>query len=233
MPPTAPEQFAPSAVNNRTTAVLLDLDGTLVDTAPDIHEDIYKVAVAVQKELGLPISKSSEIKSFFEDDTALFIKRLLTGHWGEEPDSDLFAEAESLMKRHYGRLYSDLHVYEGVSDTLGALRAQRVKLACVTNKRQIFTGPLLSVCGLCGYFDTVVTGDSLPHKKPHPLPLLTAVKTLGGSPENALMVGDSDDDAKAARAANIRFVAASYGHNRNSPAADRVIERFPDLLGCL
>ena len=232
MPPTVPEQFAPSVVNNRTTAVLLDLDGTLVDTAPDIHE----AAVAVLAELGLPALSFSETRSFIGDGMPRFIKRLLTRQWWGEPDADLFAEAERLMKRHYGRLCTaSLKVYEGVRDTLDALRTQGMGLACVTNKPQTFTEPLLSACGLRDYFDTVVAGDSLSHKKPHPLPLLTAVEALGGSPENALMVGDSNADADAAQAANIRFVVVSYGYHRNRtlPAASAVIGRFPELLDCL
>lgn len=215
-----------------TSAVLLDLDGTLVDSAPDIHA----AASAMLRDLSLPEPPFDETRKYIGDGMPRFIKRMLTRQrWGE-PDPALLAKAQAGMRAHYARECTvRRRVYEGVRGTLAALRRSGRLLGCVTNKPEQFTAPVLKACELDGFFGAVVSGDSLPAKKPDPAPLLEACRLLGAQPQKTWMVGDSDADAGAAAAAGCRFAAVAYGYHPDGcpPGADGVLRRFSDLSALL
>ena len=128
-------------------------------------------------------------------------------------------------------------VYGGVVQGLQALRAQGLRLACLTNKPTAFARPLLALKGLDTYFEQTFGGDAFARKKPDPLPLLETCKALGTTPARTLMVGDSSNDAAAARAAACPVVLVGYGYNHGQPVtevgADAVINSLADLPGLL
>ena len=147
----------------------------------------------------------------------------------------LYEEAWARYQHHYLAIngqHSD--VYAGVVEGLQALRAAGLRLACLTNKPTAFARPLLALKGLDGYFDHVFGGDAFARKKPDPLPLIETCKALGSSPSRTLMVGDSSNDAAAARAAGCPVVLVSYGYNHGEPVAaagaDAVVDRIDQIV---
>jgi phosphoglycolate phosphatase len=126
-------------------------------------------------------------------------------------------------------------VYPGVVQGLEALKAAGLKLACLTNKPGDFARPLLQAKGLAGYFDCVFGGDAFERKKPDPLPLLKTCEALGSVPAATLMLGDSSNDARAARAAGCRVVLVTYGYNHGEPVhgvgADGYLDSLAELAG--
>jgi phosphoglycolate phosphatase len=148
--------------------------------------------------------------------------------------ADLYEAAWARYQHHY-LLINGQHsdVFPGVVEGLQALRAAGLRLVCLTNKPGSFARPLLAQKGLDGYFDQVYGGDAFAQKKPHPLPLLKACEALGSAPSRTLMVGDSSNDAQAARAAGCPVVLMRYGYNHGEPVeaagADAVLDRLDEL----
>jgi phosphoglycolate phosphatase len=143
---------------------------------------------------------------------------------------------------HYQRHYVSINgrhsaVYPGVVEGLQVLRSHGLRLACLTNKPNAFARPLLALKGLDGYFEHAFGGDAFARKKPDPLPLIETCKALGSEPARTLMIGDSRNDAEAARAAGCPVVLVSYGYNHGEPAAsahpDAVIDRLDQLAAWL
>ncbi len=195
---------------SKITAVLLDLDGTLVDSIPDLAA----AANALRCEWGLPHLPVEQIASFVGKGMENLVRRTLAGHRDGQCDETQLPAALEIFRRHYHQLNgSCTTVYPGVREGLHALRAQGLTLAVVTNKPLEFTLPLLEQTGLRAAFDVVVGGDSTAHKKPHPAPLLHACCKLGVTPAQALVIGDSSNDAQAARAAGCRVWIVPYGYN--------------------
>ena len=191
-------------------AVMIDLDGTLLDTAPDLAT----AANMMLKELGKAELPLETIQSYIGKGIEKLVKRSLTGNLDGEPDTDLLQRAIPLYERSYEKtLYVDTRVYPGVREGLNALREGGFRLACVTNKAEAFTLPLLRAAELLDYFDIVVSGDSLPKKKPDPMPLLHACERFEIEPHDMLLVGDSLNDAQAARAAGCHVFCVPYGYN--------------------
>lgn len=145
------------------------------------------------------------------------VKRALTGDMHATPDAALYEHALPIFDKHYTELLLGSKPYGGVIDGLEALRAAGFRLGCITNKAARFTKPLLEGTGLAKYFDIVVSGDTLPEKKPHPLPLQYAAKFFGVPVENLLVIGDSLNDTLAARAAGCPIFCVPYGYNRDEP----------------
>jgi len=153
---------------------------------------------------------------------------------GREADGALFDAAWQRYSRHYLRINGQhAQVYPGVVEGLRALRSRGLRLACLTNKPGDFAKPLLAAKGLDGYFDFVFGGDAFDRKKPDPLPLLKTCEALGTRPERTLMIGDSSNDARAARAAHCPVLLVSYGYNHGEPVhgvdADGVIDSLQAL----
>jgi phosphoglycolate phosphatase len=209
-------------------AAIVDLDGTLVDTVGD-----FDVALnATLGEHGLPRVD----RGFIERTVGKGSEHLIRCTLAEvDADPDLYESAWQAYQRHYQSI-NGLHsvVYPGVVEGLRRLLDAGWALACLTNKPGAFAKPLLAAKGLDGYFSQVFGGDAFARKKPDPLPLLQTCLALGSLPGRTLMIGDSSNDAQAARAAGCPVVLVSYGYNHGLPVAgvgaDAVIDRLDALV---
>ena len=202
--------------------VMFDLDGTLVDSVPDL-------AAAVDRMLALrgrAPAGIERVRDWVGNGALVLVRRALAGGLDDAGVDDEQAEAGLAdFLEAYASDHSATTVYSGVLTLLSALREQGVLLAVVTNKPERFVAPLLADKGL-GQFNWIIGGDTLPVKKPDPTGLLHVMQAAGVSAEDSLFVGDSRNDVLAARAAGIKVVAVSYGYNHGHP----VSEENPDLL---
>ncbi|HIC46834.1 MAG TPA: phosphoglycolate phosphatase [Methylophaga aminisulfidivorans] len=210
--------------------VFIDLDGTLVDSVPDLtHATNHMLS-----SLGLAKASETDVRSWVGNGIPRLVERALTRDMEQKADVGLFEKALPLFLDYYQQFPCEKsQVYPGVFKGLNWLKDKQIKLACVTNKDETFTLPLLEKLGLKDYFDLVVCGDTTPHKKPHPAPLLYGVDYFRITPEKALMIGDSVNDVKAANAAGFAIICVSYGYNHGQPisaaAPDTVIDTFAEL----
>ncbi len=214
----------------RPDAVLFDLDGTLVDSVPDLAAAIN----AALGDCGLAAWPETRIRDWVGDGAAALVTRALTGGSDDGVDEPLRRRAFERFQHHYARgLAARTRVYPGVRETLACLVDNGVALGCVTNKPMRFTGPLLEALNLHHYFRAVVGGDSVTEKKPDPAPLLHALKMLDVLPANAVMVGDSANDVNAGRAAGCVVIAVTYGYNHGRDirecGPDAVIDQLSEL----
>ena len=223
-----------SVVNTQPQMVLIDLDGTLIDSVPDLA---YCVD-ALMSQLGLPPRGEAKVRQWVGNGIERLVKRALLDQLDGEPDPALLAKALPI----YFELYKDnlskrSRLYPGVKEGLQFLLDAGYKLGCITNKAAAFTEPLLKDLGIYDYFQIVVSGDTLPVKKPDPLPLLHAARFFKVDPRHALMVGDSISDVKAARAAGFQVICMSYGYNHGQDIRDAhpdaVIDSMVQLSGLL
>lgn len=190
-------------------AVLLDLDGTLLDTAPEFAA----AAADMLSELGLDPVDPLRVREFIGKGIPHLVRRTLEASLGKGPDERRVGSAMEGFFFHYAKRNGRMAAaYPGVLEGIAALRAKGIPLACVTNKTAQFTIPLLEATGLAGFFPVVVSGDTMPNKKPAPDPLLEACRRLGVPAPEALMVGDSRNDALAARAAGCPVLLVPYGY---------------------
>lgn len=212
-------------------AVAIDLDGTLLDTLPDIAE----AAERMLTELGRPPVGREIVRGYIGDGLPRLIKRLLTGLRDGEPEPASFEVALEAFERHYRDTFTRCsRTFPGVIPGLERMRAARLRLACVTNKPASFTLPLLEATGLSGYFELVVSGDSLPKKKPDPLPLLYVARQFALAPARLLVLGDSPVDTGAARAAGCPVFCVPYGYRGTLAVqeldCDAIVPMLSDLL---
>ncbi|KAI5914449.1 phosphoglycolate phosphatase [Thauera sp. 2A1] len=193
-------------------AVLFDLDGTLLDTIGDLAEAANRMLA----ELGRPVRTQDEIHSFVGKGIPNLVRRCLTEN--AQAGEDEIEAAVAVFRRHYHMVNGvSTRIYPGVLETISVLRARSIKLAVVTNKAEAFTLPLLDRMGMAGHFDTVVSGDTLPVKKPDPAVLHLACERLGVSARDALMIGDSANDALAAQGAGMPVLLVTYGYSEGRP----------------
>jgi phosphoglycolate phosphatase len=228
-----------SPLHARFDAAILDLDGTMVDTIGDFTEALRRMLV----DLHLPVVEAHHVENMVGKGSEHLLRSVLRHvlpSIGVVPQA---MEAEVLARypaawEHYQRHYLDINgqfsrVYPGVVEGLELLRAAGLRLACLTNKPTDFALPLLEAKGLSGYFERVYGGDAFARKKPDPLPLQKTCEVLGTAPLRTLMVGDSSNDAQAARAAGCPVVLVSYGYNHGEPVhavdADGVIDSLVEL----
>jgi len=208
-------------------AVIVDLDGTLIDTLDDFVVALNRVL----SELALaPVDRGFLERTIGKGSEHLVRSTLLQ----VGADAALYPQAWALYQRHYLAVNGEhASVYPGVVEGLTALKARGLMLACLTNKPTAFALPLLRQKGLDGFFSVVFGGDAFERKKPDPLPLIKTCDALGTAPAQTLMVGDSSNDARAARAAGCPVVLVSYGYNHGKPVeavdADGVIDRLDRL----
>jgi len=219
---------------NEPELILIDLDGTLVDSVPDLA---YCVDTMLQS-LSLPPEGEDRVRQWVGNGVERLVRRALTGQLDGEPEKELFDKAYSVFLELYQENNSKRScVYPGVISGLDWLRQQKYKLGCVTNKSEQFTLPLLNALGLDSYFGIIVSGDTLPRKKPDPMPLLHAAEYFSVSPEKSLLLGDSISDVKAARAAGFGIICVSYGYNHGKDIRDAnpdsVIDSFDALTEML
>ncbi|HZQ73577.1 MAG TPA: phosphoglycolate phosphatase [Burkholderiales bacterium] len=202
-------------------AALIDLDGTLVDSAPDLAA----AANRMLDTLGLPRRSIREISNYVGKGITRLVERALTGELDGKADPALLARALPVFAEAYDE-ESGRHsrVFDGVVEGLERITAPR---ACVTNKAERFTLPLLERMGLARYFDAVVCGDHVARGKPDPLAYLVACERLGARPAEVLVIGDSENDVLAARAGGMRVVCVRYGYREGrsveSLGADAVV----------
>jgi phosphoglycolate phosphatase len=198
-------------------AVVVDLDGTLLDTAPDLAY----AAELMMAELGRPCPPQDTIATYIGNGVSRLVKRVLTGEMDAEPDAALFEKAIAAYQKHYGANVSRRsRPFPGVVDGLDAFKGMGLRIACITNKAAQFTHPLLKDTGLFEYFELILSGDTLPRRKPDPLPLLHACEVFGILPAELLLIGDSLNDTQAARAAGSPVFCVPYGYNRGRPVAE-------------
>ncbi|MFT5259660.1 MAG: phosphoglycolate phosphatase [Saprospiraceae bacterium] len=189
--------------------VLFDLDGTLVNSAPDIAN----AAQHMLSQLDLPPVHPKAIEKWVGNGLPQFIKRVLTGEMEDEPDPSLFQRATPIFLDFYQEnVCVDSHLYSGATELLQALTNADLKLAIVTNKANNCTIELLKQIGIHDYFSSIICGDTCENKKPHPQPIQLALQQLDLVPEETLMVGDSAHDVNAANAAGIPALVVDYGY---------------------
>lgn len=213
-------------------AVVIDLDGTLIDTAGDLAAAANRMLA----ELGRPQVELSIIRGFIGNGVKELVRRTLC--LMGEPSNELVNEAFAIYMKHYSEhLHDTSRPYPGVLETMEALQRQGRVLGCITNKRDELTQPLLKALGLHHFFEIILAGDTLPKRKPDPLPLLHASQVLGISVEEMLLVGDSRNDTEAAFGAGMPVACVTYGYNGDQDVRelnpDAVIERFDELPALL
>ncbi|MCW9023933.1 MAG: phosphoglycolate phosphatase [Gammaproteobacteria bacterium] len=214
--------------------VLIDVDGTLVDSVPDLAYCVDEM----MKQLDMPVHGEAKVREWVGNGVERLTRRALIGQLDGEPDDALFEKAYPVFMALYAENTSKRStLYPGVEEGLAYLKAQGYKLGCVTNKAEQFTVPLLKDLGVYDNFEIVISGDTLEKKKPDPMPLLHAADFFGVKPENALMIGDSVSDVKAARAAGFNIVCMTYGYNHGvdirEANPDVVIDSMAELSNIL
>jgi phosphoglycolate phosphatase len=212
--------------------ILIDVDGTLVDSVPDLA---YCVDVMMVR-LGRAPYGETAVRDWVGNGVERLVRRALVGQLEGEPTDADFDRAYPIFLDLYAENTSKRSVlYPGVREGLDWLRAAGYALGCVTNKAAQFTEPLLKDLGVRDFFDIVISGDTLPKKKPDPLPLLHAAEYFGVAPADSLMIGDSVSDVSAARAAGFGIVCMSYGYNHGEDIRlanpDAVIDSMVELQG--
>ncbi len=195
-------------------AAIIDLDGTMVDTAPDFQVAINRM----RADLDLAPLAIETIKNFVGQGTENLMRRVLGVDFAPSEVERHFSVALASYLQHYQAINGQFSsVYPGVLEGLTALQNRGLRLACVTNKPVGLAMPLLESTSLLPYFEVVYGGDSLPRKKPDPQPLLQVCADFSLAPTRVLAVGDSSNDAQAARAAGCGVVTVPYGYNHGQP----------------
>ncbi|MDM0065930.1 phosphoglycolate phosphatase [Variovorax sp. J31P207] len=209
---------------SRFDAAIVDLDGTMVDTLGDFVTALNLML----RDLSLAAVDAPAVEAMVGKGSEHLIASVLRHVGGA---AALYERAWERYQHHYLAINgAHARVYAGVADGLSALRVRGLRLACLTNKPAAFALPLLAAKGLDGYFVQVFGGDAFERKKPDPLPLLKTCEALGTLPARTLMVGDSSNDAKAARAAGCPVVLVSYGYNHGEPVRGVDADGFVDSL---
>ena len=202
---------------NNIQAAIIDLDGTMLDTAGDFHVAVNRM----RAELSLEPLAQETIVNFVGKGTENLIRRVLAVDYAEDEAEQYFKQALDSYTEHYLAINGDFSaLYPGVKEGLQAMKDKGLRLACVTNKPISFTLPLLDKKGLRSFFDVVYGGDSFPKKKPDPMPLLQVCKDFGLVPAQVVAIGDSSNDAQAARAAGCRVLNVPYGYNHGESIHD-------------
>ncbi|HSI50794.1 MAG TPA: phosphoglycolate phosphatase [Ideonella sp.] len=209
-------------------AAIVDLDGTMVDTLGDFDLALNRMLA----ELGL----ASVGRPFIERTVGQGSEHLIRCTLAEVgAPAALYEGGWAAYQRHYDTVNGEAaEVYAGVVHGLAAMRAAGWRLACLTNKPGVFATQLLARKGLAPFFELTFGGDAFERKKPDPLPLQKTCEALGTLPARTLMVGDSRNDAQAARAAGCPVVLVRYGYNHGEPAEsaapDAVVDSLVELL---
>ena len=214
--------------------ILIDVDGTLVDSVPDLA---FCVDTMMER-MGRSRPGEEAVRQWVGNGVERLVRRALTGELDGEPEAADFDLAFPIFIELYAQNTSKRSMlYPGIRAGLDYLEGAGYALGCVTNKAARFTLPLLRDLGVRDYFGIIVSGDTLPRKKPDPLPLLHAAEYFGVASKDALMIGDSVSDVKAARAAGFGVVCMSYGYNHGQDIQDSnpdaVIDSLAEIEGLL
>lgn len=203
--------------------ILIDVDGTLVNSLPDLAYCVNSMLF----ELGMQQYPENKIREWVGNGVERLTRRALAGRVNGEPDDTLFRRGYPLFLNCYAEnTCKRSMLYPGVREGINKLHSQDFMLGSVTNKASRFTIPLLKGLGVYDDFAVVIAGDTLEKQKPDPAPLLYAAQQTGVDPKNCLMVGDSVNDVKAARAAGFQIVCMRYGYNHGND----IRETNPDAI---
>jgi len=194
----------------KVKAVLIDLDGTLIHTAPEIARAINSMLASLNK----PAIDEKQIAAYIGEGAQVLIRRCLTGKFNVEPDAAEFAKAQKSFFEYYAQNVTESKPYPQVLESLLALKSAGFRLACVTNKPGKFTLPLLEASNLLQYFECVVSGDTLARKKPEPDQIFYICEKLGLTVDEVVLIGDSKTDVAAARNAGCYIFTVPYGYNQ-------------------
>jgi len=212
------------------SAIVIDLDGTMLDTAPELSESANRML----RDMDFTPVSQALLSSYIGNGISWLVKRALTGEMHATPDAALYDHALPIFEKHYTELLLQSKPFGGVIEGLDAMKTAGFRLGCITNKVEQYTLPLLEGVGLAKYFDVVIAGDTLAEKKPHPMPLLHAAKFFDSPIEKLLLVGDSLSDTTAARAAGCPVFCVPYGYNHGEPVEtlelDAVIKDLTEVL---
>jgi phosphoglycolate phosphatase len=215
-------------------AVMIDLDGTMVDTIGDFEMALNRAL----QDLRVPQASRSLIERAIGKGSEHLIRTVLSHQLAQAQSTEsarsvaqLFDPVWERYEHHYLAINGQYsQVFPGVLEGLAQLRAMGLRLACLTNKPLAFTQPLMAAKGLSVYFDHIFGGDSFERKKPDPLPLLKTCEALQTMPGQTLMVGDSSNDAQAADAAGCPVVLMTYGYNHGEPIRNTPARAWLDSL---
>lgn len=207
--------------------VLLDLDGTLVDSIPDLANAVNKTL----QEFSIEERDLNSVRHWVGNGVEKLLHRALTNDIDGEAGSELFDKAFTKFMEIYSKNMCVMSVcYPGVREGIDYLKEKNITLGCVTNKSGQFVGPILEKLGIKDDMSIIIAGDTLAKKKPDPLPLLHAASAFKVDPKKSLMIGDSISDVKAARAANFQIVCVSYGYNHGNDIRDTNPDAVVDSL---
>ena len=207
----------------RPKLIMIDVDGTLVDSVPDLAYCVDETMKAIGKK---PWGEA-QVRHWVGNGVPKLVERCLTSELEGTLDQVEYDQAYPIFLELYSHNTSVRScLYDGVKEGLDYMKAQGYTLGCVTNKDEQFTLPILKDLGIFDYFGIVVSGDTLSKKKPDPLPLLHSAEFFGIDPQHSLMLGDSVSDVKASRAAGFEIICMSYGYNHGNDIRDT----NPDLV---
>ena len=216
--------------------IIFDLDGTLINSSPDLELAINHMLSTIGRET----FSTDTIHYWVGNGAQILVKRALSGssEIDENINPELFEKALKIFFDFYSKnLAVETVTYPHVKETLKHLKNQGYTLAIVTNKPFDFVKPILEALELTDLFELILGGDSLEEKKPHPLPLLHVCETLGFTIEESVMVGDSKNDILAANACNMQSIGLTYGYNYGEAISiynpDAVFDDFSDILNSL
>ncbi|CUA99994.1 phosphoglycolate phosphatase [Thiomonas bhubaneswarensis] len=209
---------------------IVDLDGTMIDTLGDLHAAMQRTMDV----LGLPAVSREQVEHRIGKGSEYLVLQVLRIHLPDEQAQALYARALDTYLQQYAQLNGEFaDPFPGVVEGVAALKAAGLRLACATNKPTGLARQLLQIKGLLQYFELVNGGDAFPRKKPDPMPLLETCKQLGLPPALVLMIGDSQNDALAARAAGCPVALVTYGYNHGEPIRTADADAFADRIGDL
>lgn len=195
-------------------AVIIDLDGTMIDSVPDFHIVLNQV----RAEFSLPSIDITPIRHFVGRGSENLVRSSLEVDLDSDEAKRIMPQAMTFFYKHYLNVNGQhCTVYPEVKEGLSAMLAKKLRLACITNKPAIFTEPLMAKMGLYSYFEFIYSADSFPKKKPDPLPSMMACRKFGLPPHQVLAIGDSINDAQAAYAAGCPLFIVPYGYNHGKP----------------
>jgi len=213
-------------------AIIFDLDGTLIDSAPDLRTACNKLLAVHQRR---PITME-ETKKFVGNGAAKLVERAFAATGASVQDQEIATLTKGFLAFYDGHEADETQPYPGVMAVLDQLAGQGYRLALCTNKPKEPTENLLRDLGMSGFFELVLGGDELARKKPDPQMIHYILEQMNVAPGDAVMVGDSSNDIDAANNAGVRNVAVSYGYRKvpvSELGAGYIIDRFDDLAGIL
>ena len=208
--------------------LLFDLDGTLADTNPDLHEAMNHIL----GQHGLAPLPQDKVRHLIGGGAAMILQRGFAEHGVTLSDTDMAAATEEFVLWYDRNIDHGTRIFDNLMPILDRARAQKIKMGVVTNKREGLAAKLLFRLNFQGYFDVLIGGDTLATRKPEPEMVHAAMTKLGGTPQDTVLLGDSEADTGAARAAGVKCVCVSFGYRRvplEELGADAIIDDYAEL----